>query len=228
MDDSIKMSARGYGKAKARLKYLQLEKRKEIVKRIAIARGFGDLSENAEYDAAKLEQASNEAEIIELDAKIKRADIMEESITHAEHEKYTKRLDELKNVIKTDLVKKIEDMHQADDTEDTEEYKEAKTALMEVESEICELETLLEYAKIGESDEDTGRIHIGSKVRIYDCDLEEEVVYTIAGSLEADPRNDIISNESPVGVALMNKKQGEEVSVNSPSGIYKIKILSIE
>lgn len=79
MSEEFIMTQKGYDEAKERLKYLQTEKKKEITERIKVARGFGDLSENAEYDAAKNEEALNESEIRELENKIKNAKIMEES-----------------------------------------------------------------------------------------------------------------------------------------------------
>ena len=79
MAEEFIMTQEGYDEAKERLKYLQTEKKKEITERIKVARGFGDLSENAEYDAAKNEEALNESEIRELENKIKNARIMEES-----------------------------------------------------------------------------------------------------------------------------------------------------
>ena len=79
MAEEFIMTQEGYDEAKERLKYLQTEKKKEITERIKVARGFGDRSENAEYDAAKNEEALNESEIRELENKIKNAKIMEES-----------------------------------------------------------------------------------------------------------------------------------------------------
>ena len=79
MAEEFIMTQKGYDEAAERLKYLQTQKKKEITERIKVARGFGDLSENAEYDAAKNEEALNESEIRELENKIKNAKIMEES-----------------------------------------------------------------------------------------------------------------------------------------------------
>ena len=79
MAEEFIMTQKGYDEAVERLRYLQTEKKKEITERIKVARGFGDLSENAEYDAAKNEEALNESEIRELENKIKNAKIMEES-----------------------------------------------------------------------------------------------------------------------------------------------------
>ena len=148
------MTQKGYDEAVERLKYLQTVKRQEIVDRIAEARSHGDLSENAEYDAARNEQAANEGEILDLDYKIKNAVILEAS-------------------------------------------------------------------------NDTSSVHIGSKVRVYDADLDEEEVYEITGSTESNVMENKISNESPVGAALLKKKVGDVVKINAPDGEYKLKIMEI-
>ncbi len=155
MADQFYMTQKGYEEAVARLDYLTKVKRKEIIDRIAEARSHGDLSENAEYDAARNEQAANEGEIAELDYKIKNAVIIEES-------------------------------------------------------------------------DDNSAVHIGSRVTVYDEEFEEEAVYTIMGTTEVDPMNNVISNESPVGAALLRHKKGETVSVKAPDGEYRLKILKIE
>ena len=154
MAEQYIMTQKGYDEAVEKLKYLQTVKRQEIVERIAEARSHGDLSENAEYDAARNEQAANEGEIVELDYKIKNAVIQEES-------------------------------------------------------------------------NDTTNVHVGSKVRVYDMELDEEEVYEITGTLEANAMENKISNESPVGVALLRHKVGEVVKVNAPDGEYKLKIMEI-
>ena len=148
------MTQKGYDEAKEKLIYLQTVKRQEIVERIAEARSHGDLSENAEYDAARNEQTLNEVEINELDYKIKNAVIIEENT-------------------------------------------------------------------------DTSYVHIGSKVRVYDEDLDEEEVYEITGSMEANAIENKISNESPVGAALLKHKKGDVVKVNAPDGEYKLVIKEI-
>ena len=83
MAEEFIMTQKGYDEAKERLRYLQTEKKKEITERIKVARGFGDLSENAEYDAAKNEEALNESEIRELENMIKNAKVMEESVDNS-------------------------------------------------------------------------------------------------------------------------------------------------
>lgn len=148
------MTQKGYDEAVERLHYLQTVKRQEIVERIAEARSHGDLSENAEYDAARNEQAANEGEIATLDYQIKNAVILEENT-------------------------------------------------------------------------DTSFVHIGSKVRVYDAEMEEEEVYEITGTTEANAMENKISNESPVGAALLKHKVGDVVKVVAPNGEYELIVREI-
>ena len=138
-----------------KLEYLKGEKTLEIIKRIEIARGFGDLSENSEYDDAKREQQENEAE---------------------KH-----RIEEI----------------------------------------------LKNYILIDEKDLDTDIVRLGQCVTLYDYDFEEEVEYYLVGSTEADPMAGKISNESPVGAAILGKKVNDEVEVETLDGPVKYKIVSI-
>jgi transcription elongation factor GreA len=148
------MTKKGYDEAVEKLKYLQTVKRQEIVERIAEARSHGDLSENAEYDAARNEQAANEGEIADLEYKVKNAVILEEN-------------------------------------------------------------------------NDKTSVHIGSKVKVYDEDLDEEEVYELTGTTESDAMQNKISNESPVGAALLKHKVGDKVKVNAPDGEYYLEIREI-
>ena len=138
-----------------KLEYLKGEKTLEIIKRIEIARGFGDLSENSEYDDAKREQQENEAE---------------------KH-----RIEEI----------------------------------------------LKNYILIDENDLDTDVVRLGQCVTLYDYDFEEEVEYYLVGSTEADPMAGKISNESPVGAAILGKKVNDEVVVETLDGPIKYKVVSI-
>ena len=153
-ENKFEMTQKGYDEAKERLMYLQTTKRDEIVARIQEARSHGDLSENAEYDAARNEQAANEGEIAELDYVIKNAVIIAEN-------------------------------------------------------------------------KDTSYVHIGSKVRVYDEDMDEEEVYEITGSMEANANENKISNDSPVGKALLGHKVGDAVKILAPNGEYMLKIMEI-
>ena len=154
MAEQFIMTKKGFEEAKKKLDYLQGEKRREIVERIAEARSHGDLSENAEYDAARNEQAANELEITELDYKLKNAVILEEN-------------------------------------------------------------------------SDTSFVHIGSKVKVYDEDMDEEEVYEITGSTESNAIENKISNNSPVGKALLGHKVGDRVKILAPNGEYILTIMEI-
>ena len=145
----------GYQDLVDELKYLKLTRREEIKEQIATARGFGDLSENAEYDEARNEQAKVEARIQELEALIENAEI------------------------------------------------------------------------IDESNMDVRAISLGSVVKLYDEDFEEEITYSIVGSNQADPLEQKISDQSPIGRALMGKKAGDRVTVTAPAGELHFKVLEV-
>lgn len=159
MEENIKkeiiLTQEGYDKLEEELELLKTTKRKEVAERLKVAISFGDLSENAEYDEAKKEQAALEERIMKLENMVRIAVIIDEE---------------------------------------------------NVDSDI---------------------VTIGSIVKIYDKDFDEEVEYTIVGSAEADPYDFKISNESPVGKALLGRQKGEEVNVTVPDGITKLKILDI-
>lgn len=155
MEKEIILTYNRLKELEAELEYLKTEKRKEISEKIKVARGFGDLSENAEYDEAKKEQG-------------------------------------------------------------------------EVEVKIVQLENMLKKAKVIDEDEiDTSKVTVGTKVKLFDIDFEEEVVYEIVGSTEAEPDKNKISDESPLGRALLGATVNETVSVESPNGEYQVKILEI-
>ena len=145
----------GYQDLVDELKYLKLTRREEIKEQIAVARGFGDLSENAEYDEARNEQAKVEARIQELEALIENAEI------------------------------------------------------------------------IDETNMDVRSISLGSVVKLYDEDFDEEITYSIVGSNQADPLEKKISDQSPIGRALMGKKAGESVTVTAPAGELRFKVLEV-
>ena len=151
----VVLTPEGLKKLEDELEYLKVEKRKEIAEKIKISRGFGDLSENAEYVAAKEEQGNMEIRIAEIKKILENAEIIDDS------------------EISTDTVS------------------------------------------------------IGAKVKVLDVEFEEEEEYSIVGSTEADPSQNKISDESPVGRALIGRKIGETVDVEIPSGTISFKILEI-
>ena len=151
------LTPEGYKKLQQEIEYLQTEKRREVAERIRVAREFGDISENAEYDHAKNEQAMLEADIARREDKLRSATILDETA---------------------------------------------------VEKDV---------------------VSIGSKVRVKDEKSGKSVLYQIVGSVEADPSENKVSNESPVGQALLSHKRGEVVSVAVPRGPKrKLKITKIE
>ena len=155
-EKEVLLTQEGYDNLEKELEYLKTEKRAEISERIRVALGFGDLSENSEYDEAKNAQAANEIKIAELEEKIKYAKIIDES---------------------------------------------------EIDTEV---------------------VQVGNRVKVRDLEYDEEIEYTIVGSTEVDTINNKISNESPIGQALLGKKKNNVVEVQAPVGIIKLKILSIK
>ena len=149
------MTYEGVKKLEEELEYLKTVKRKEITEKIKVALGYGDLSENSEYDEAKNDQAFTEGRIIQLENMLKNAVVVDES----------------------------------------------------------------EIPK--------DKVSVGSIVKVMDYEFDEEVEYTIVGSAEVDPMNFKISNESPVGSALIGKKVGDVVEVAVPSGMSKFEVLEI-
>lgn len=155
MAKTIKITDDGLKKLQKELEILKTQGRADIAEKIKTARGYGDLSENSEYDEAKNEQAKIEARIVEIEAMLKNVEIIEDVKGKA------------KSVI------------------------------------------------------------IGVKVKVLDCEYGDESEYRVVGSTEADPRAGLISDESPVGKALLGKKIGDEVIVEAPGGEFKLKIIDI-
>jgi transcription elongation factor GreA len=150
------LTAEGYAKLKKEIEFLQTEKRREVAERIRVAREFGDIAENAEYDDAKNEQAMLEHKIAQLEERLLSARV----ITKKEISKDT--------------------------------------------------------------------VSVGSTVRIRDVGARQTFEYHIVGSAEANPAENKLSNESPVGKAIMGHKKGDVVEVSAPRGTTKFKILEIK
>lgn len=145
----------GYQELVDELHYLKHEKREKIKNDIAVARSFGDLSENSEYDEARNEQAKNEARIKELEELLENAVILDESTI------------------------------------------------------------------------DTSVISLGSTVKVLNVALNAEMTYDLVGSNEANPLEGKISDQSPIGAALIGKRAGEDVSVEVPNGTVELKVLEV-
>ena len=150
------LTREGFEKLKQEIDFLSTTKRQEVAERIRVAREFGDIAENAEYDDAKNEQAMLEHRIALLEERMRDARVIEKS---------------------------------------------------EITADV---------------------VSIGSHVRLKDVDANETVEYHIVGSAEANPAENKLSNESPVGKAIIGRKKGETVEVAAPRGTLKFKILDIK
>ena len=150
------MTSDGFQRTKERLEYLKTTRRQEVAQKIAEARSYGDLSENSEYDIARDEQASVEAEIFELENKLKSVEIIDS--------------------------KKIS----------------------------------------------TSKVGIGCKVSITNIKTNQTLEYKIVGDTDADPLNGLISNVSPIGAGLLNKKVGDIALIKTPAGVVQYKITKIK
>jgi len=149
-------------------------------------------------------------------------------LTYEGLKKLEEELDYLKGVKRREIAERIKQALSFGDISENSEYDEAKNEQAYIENKIAQIETMLKRARVIDEDEvSTEKVSIGSKVKLLDIEMDEEVEYMIVGSTEADPANFKISNESPVGSALMGKMKGDTVEVNVPDGVIKFKILEI-
>ena len=137
-------------------------------------------------------------------------------------------LEELKTKKRKEIAEKIKVARSFGDLSENSEYDEAKNDQAIVEERIATLEKMLRNVKILDEEElTTDQVNIGSKVKLYDTEFDEEVDYQIVGSTEVDPTHGKISDESPIGSALLKKRVNDIVEVNVPSGTIHFKILEI-
>lgn len=149
-------------------------------------------------------------------------------LTYEGLKKLEEELEYLKTVKRAEVAEKIKQARAFGDLSENSEYDEAKNEQAFIEGRIATLEAMLKNAKvIDEEDIKLDQVSIGCTVKVYDESYNEEVEYTIVGSAEVDPMNSKISDESPIGKALLGKKVGDVVSVEVPAGIIKLKILEI-
>lgn len=138
-------------------------------------------------------------------------------------------LDHLKTVGRKEMSEKIKVALSFGDLSENAEYDEAKSEQGKLESRINELEAILQnYKLIDEAELPTDIVNRASKVTIRDMETKEEITYQIVGPQQANPMKGRISDESPVGKALLGKKKGATVSVETPAGVLKYKIVDIE
>ncbi len=150
-------------------------------------------------------------------------------LTYEGLKKYEDELHELKVVKRKEVAEKIKEAREQGDLSENAEYDAAKDEQRDIEARIEALEKILKNAEVVvEEDVDLDKISIGCKVKILDLEFDEELDYKIVGSSEADSLKGKISNESPVGRALIGAKKGETVSVETQAGVLKYKVLGIE
>ena len=142
-------------------------------------------------------------------------------------QRFTAELRELQTVRRHEVEEQIRRAKEFSDAVDNAEYDEAKTEQSFVEGRIQELERMLAAAKlIEEPTTKADFVRMGSHIKVVDSEGDEETYYLV-GSHEADPRRGLISNESPIGRALIGKREGDEVTVVAPAGAFNLRILEI-
>ncbi|MBO5242433.1 MAG: transcription elongation factor GreA [Lachnospiraceae bacterium] len=149
-------------------------------------------------------------------------------LTYEGLKKYEDELEHLKVVRRKEVADKIKEARGQGDLSENAEYDAAKDEQRNIESRIEELEKILKNAEVIDEDEiDKEKISIGCKVKVRDMSEKEDVVYRIVGSTEANSLKGKISNESPVGKALIGLKVGQTAEVETPAGVFKYKVLEI-
>jgi transcription elongation factor GreA len=149
-------------------------------------------------------------------------------LTPRGHEKLEQRLEHLRSVQRREVAERIRDSKQFGDLTENAEYEDAKTEQALVEGQISELRRVLQIAQILDMNSiPTDYVGIGSIVKMTSLDTDDEWEFTLVGSVEADPDNDLISDESPIGEALVGKKVGDTVSIQVPNGVVQYRIDSI-
>ena len=149
-------------------------------------------------------------------------------LTQEGYDNLEKELEELKTVKRYEIAERIKVALGFGDLSENSEYDEAKNAQAANETKIAELETKLRYAKvIDESEIDTEIVQVGNIVEVLDVEFDEKIEYTIVGTTEVDLASNKISNESPMGMAMLGKKVKDIVEFEAPSGTVKLKILKI-
>jgi len=156
---------------------------------------------------------------------------MEETKTYYTEEGYKKLVDELE-YLKGPKMKEVKEAlaaaRELGDLSENSEYDEARNEQTKVVTRIQDLEELLLHAVvINETEVDTNTVHLGSAVKLFDFDMDEEVEYSIVGTNEVDALNGKISDQSPIGAQLLGAKKGETVKVETPNGNLKFKVLDV-
>lgn len=151
-------------------------------------------------------------------------------LTQEGKDEYERELEDLKVNKRKEVAQKLKEARAQGDLSENAEYDAAKDEQGKIEARITELEYILKHSEVVEDEEegkDANRVAFGSKVRIVDKETKEEFVFKIKGSKEANTLEGSISNESPVGKALIKAKKGETITVEAPCGVVKYKVLEI-
>ena len=156
------------------------------------------------------------------------AEVKETLLTAEGLKKLEEELNYYKSVRRIEVAERIKIAISYGDISENSEYDDAKNEQAFIEGHIIELENKINTAKIIDENVKGDTVTVGSKVTLLDEEFNEELEYTIVGSSEADPFNNRISNESPVGKAILGKRKGDEVEVSTPDGPVTFKVLAIQ
>ena len=150
-------------------------------------------------------------------------------VTESSYQKLKEELDFLKNVKRKEAAENVGIARSFGDLSENSEYDEAKNEQAKIEAQISELEETINHAKvISDHEIQTDMVNVGISVTVYDMDYDEEVEYQIVSSREVDPLENKISDQSPIGKALIGTKIGDIISVEVPDGVAKFKVMKIE
>ena len=150
-------------------------------------------------------------------------------LTQECYDQLVDELEELKTVKRNEISEKIRVARGFGDLSENSEYDEAKNEQAKIEAQISELEETISHAKvISDHEIQTDMVNVGISVTVYDMDYDEEVEYQIVSSREVDPLENKISDQSPIGKALIGTKVGDIISVEVPDGVAKFKVMKIE
>jgi transcription elongation factor GreA len=134
----------------------------------------------------------------------------------------------LQTVREKEVAQQIKEARSFGDLTENSEYDEAKTEQGKLYSKIAEIKNLIENAEIIKVTDKTDKVSIGSRVTVLDIEFGEKEIYEIVGSQEADPIQNRVSDDSPFGRGLMERKKGDTVEIDAPTGVLKFKILNID
>ena len=148
-------------------------------------------------------------------------------MTYEGLKKLEDELQDLKVNRRKEVAQKIKEAREQGDLSENAEYDAAKDEQRDIGARIEEIEKILKNAEVADDEFGAGVINLGSTVTVYDCEFDEELVFKLVGSTEAKSLENKISNEAPLGKALIGKVAGDEVEVETPSGIMKYKVINV-